>query len=148
MRKPFFADGLRFRCERCSACCRFDPGFVFLSRADADALANCLRLDYSSFVTVYCRWIPVGGGLEYLALKEKANFDCFLWEGEGCSVYHARPQQCRTFPFWESIVSSEESWQSAAADCPGIGHGPLIASEEIIRLSSLRSADPIVTRSV
>jgi hypothetical protein len=139
MWKPFFADGLRFRCTRCSACCRYDPGFVFLSRTDADALADFFRMDYSSFVQVYCRWVPAGGGVEYLSLKEKSNYDCFLWGERGCSAYEARPLQCRTFPFWESIT---------AADCPGIGQGPLIPREEIDRLSSLRAADPVVTRSV
>ena len=148
MPKPFYAAGLRFGCTLCSACCRFDPGFVFLSRRDADRLAARLGLDYSSFVAAYCRWIPAGGGVEQLSLKEKSNFDCFFWENGGCSVYEDRPLQCRTFPFWDSVVESKDSWKAVAADCPGMNAGPVVLAEEIARLLALRDGDPVVRRSV
>ena len=34
MSEPFYAEGLRFSCERCSACCRGEPGYVFLTKED------------------------------------------------------------------------------------------------------------------
>jgi len=68
-----------------------------------------------------------------LSLKEKPNLDCILWENGGCSVYDARPLQCRSFPFWSSCVSSAEEWEFHAAQCPGIGTGPLHDRREIER---------------
>jgi len=144
--KPHYEKGLRFSCARCSGCCRRDPGFVFLSIADAETLAKRIGLDYSSFVAAYCRWIPAGGGVELLSLKERANYDCVLWGADGCSVYEDRPLQCRTYPFWDSVVESEESWESTARDCPGMGNGRLFGKEEIERFISLREADPVATR--
>jgi len=37
-----------------------------------------------------------------------------------CSVYRARPTQCRTFPYWPSIMASEDDWKLAASKCEGI----------------------------
>jgi Fe-S-cluster containining protein len=143
---PFYEKGLRFSCARCSGCCRHDPGFVFLSLKDADVLAKRVGLGYSSFVAAYCRWIPIGGGIETLSLKERSNYDCVFWGSDGCSVYEDRPLQCRTFPFWESVVADQDSWRATAADCPGMDRGALHDEAEIERLLSLREADPAITR--
>ncbi len=146
MSERFYAKGLRFACTRCNACCRHDPGFVFLRRSDADALAARLGLGYSEFVETYCRWVPVGGGVEHLSLKERSNYDCILWGAHGCSVYEDRPLQCRTFPFWASAVRSREAWDATAADCPGIGQGPVHGADEIEAQLAAGEAEPIITR--
>ena len=73
-----------------------------------------------------------------LSLKEKPNLDCILWESGGCSVYEARPLQCRSFPFWSSCVASSEEWEYHARQCPGMGKGPLHSREEIDRWLALR----------
>lgn len=144
-KEPFYSEGLRFTCTRCSACCRFDPGFVFLSETDVHRLVRALDMVYTDFIGVYCRWIPIGGGYEQLSLKERSNFDCIFWK-EGCTVYEARPLQCRTYPFWSSIVLSEESWRAVTSDCPGIGHGQWHSREEIAEQLELREKEPIVVR--
>jgi hypothetical protein len=146
--ESFYDAGLRFSCTRCSGCCRHDPGFVFLSAKDAQSLAKSLDLSYSSFVAAYCRWIPAGGGVETLSLKERVNYDCVFWGKDGCTVYEDRPLQCRTFPFWDSVVADADSWRATAADCPGMNRGNLYSKEEIDRLISLRNDDPIVSRGV
>lgn len=146
MSERFYSKGLRFACTRCHACCRHDPGFVFLSRPDADALATRLGIGYSEFVEIYCRWVPVGGGVERLSLKERANYDCILWGKDGCSVYEDRPVQCRTFPFWASTVRSREAWDATGEDCPGIGQGPLHGVEEIEAQLAAGEAETIITR--
>ncbi|HQB07393.1 MAG TPA: hypothetical protein PK712_06015, partial [Rectinema sp.] len=53
-------------------------------------------------------------------------------ENYGCSVYPARPVQCKTYPFWETILENEQSWIEEAKYCPGIGKGPLISSNTIL----------------
>jgi len=144
---PFYSEGLRFGCARCSLCCRRDPGFVFLSEEDAEALAKRLGLEYSSFLSTYCRWIPSGGGVEVLSLKEKLNYDCILWGADGCSAYEDRPLQCRTFPFWDSVVADEASWRATAEECPGMNVGKLFGRDEIERLLALRTEHPAATRT-
>jgi uncharacterized protein len=130
MAEPFYAKGLRFSCQRCSACCRGEPGFVFLTREDLRRLLRRLRLDFKSFFHDYCTLVDAGTGMA-LSLRENAAFDCILWAEKGCSVYEDRPVQCSTYPFWSSIVESRSSWESESASCPGIGGGELRSREYI-----------------
>ncbi len=51
-----------------------------------------------------------------------------------CSVYSARPAQCRSYPFWPSLLHSPESWQQEAGYCEGIGRGPVVPPESIAEL--------------
>ena len=40
-----------------------------------------------------------------VTLRERANGECVFWDRQaGCTVYPARPAQCRTWPFWESVT--------------------------------------------
>jgi Fe-S-cluster containining protein len=142
-KKPFYARGLRFSCTRCSSCCRYESGFVFLSRKDAELIAKKLKMGYTIFVKTFCRWVPAPGGEVQLSLKEKANFDCIFWD-EGCKVYDHRPLQCRSFPFWESIMLSETIWEEL--DCPGKDRGTFHGSDEIEAYLGKRREEPVVRR--
>ena len=149
-KSPFYADGLRFSCIRCSACCRFESGFVFLSGKDAYLLETSLNMGHKEFTETFCRWVPSINGTEMLSLKEKSNLDCIFWNregsGGGCSVYESRPLQCRAFPFWSSVVSSRENWEMIQADCPGMGNGVLHSGDSIEKWLALRENEPIIER--
>jgi hypothetical protein len=68
------------------------------------------------------------------SLREKGNGDCVFYDRvKGCTVYPVRPDQCRTWPFWESNVVTPEEWQRTCEICPGAGKGDLIPAEEITR---------------
>jgi Fe-S-cluster containining protein len=103
---------------------------VFLSEKDLNKLASELKMDNDGFLSAYCRWVERGQGVELLSLKEKQNYDCIFWNS-GCTVYQSRPLQCRTFPFWESVLCSAKTWEAAAGSCPGINSGSLRSYEEI-----------------
>jgi Fe-S-cluster containining protein len=143
---PFYAQGLCFSCTRCSACCRFAPGYVFLSKTDVDILVSFLNMDYNEFIETYCRWINGYGGKARLSLKEKANYDCIFWK-EGCTVYEGRPRQCRTFPFWPDILRSAKSWGNAARSCPGIGKGKRYDRSYIELRLREQSMDPVIEKA-
>lgn len=143
---PFYKDGLAFECQRCSACCRHEPGFVFLSQADLDALCAGTGMDEDAFIAVYCRWVPWEGGVEILSLKEKANNDCIFWGDKGCEVYQNRPYQCSSYPFWGSILRDKKYWEDCARDCPGIGKGAIIPGDVIESLIEGRSNHPYISR--
>jgi Fe-S-cluster containining protein len=142
---PFYAGGLRFSCTRCSSCCRYESGWVFLSKKDVNRLAAELQMNYTDFVKTYCRWVPAGGGTERLSLKEKSNYDCIFWK-DGCSAYAARPLQCRTFPFWPGILDSAAAWEFAKSGCPGMGRGALAGREEIEARLAAQEAEPVLMR--
>ena len=143
---PFYTSGLRFSCTRCSYCCRKESGFVYLSEKDLIRLANDFQMDYTAFIEVWCRWVPFTQGRERLSLKEKSNFDCIFWDNQ-CSVYQARPLQCRVFPFWDSTLSSVEAWKVAGLGCPGINSGELHPKETIEGFLRIMEEEPVIERN-
>jgi Fe-S-cluster containining protein len=145
VKQPFYADGLRFSCTRCSSCCRYESGYVFLSPGDLDVLAKAQDMGGGDFIQTWCRWVPFGGGIDYLSLKEKANYDCIFWK-DGCMVYQNRPLQCRTFPFWDSILASAAAWENAKLECPGMGQGELFSMAHIEDCRQSRLDQPVITR--
>ncbi len=127
--EPWYKDGLPFACTRCGHCCTGTPGYVWVNDEEIAALAKARGDKTNEFAAVYTR--PSHGKR---TLREKANGDCVFWEaGRGCTVYAVRPRQCRTWPFWESNLTSPEAWQETVAVCPGSGVGELIPVEEILR---------------
>ncbi|MBP7262577.1 MAG: YkgJ family cysteine cluster protein [Spirochaetia bacterium] len=143
MSKPFWADGLRFSCTRCSACCRQEPGLVLLSASDLVRLMRHTGLAFRVFLDKFTRSVDMGNGWS-ISLTEKPGYDCVFWDG-GCTVYQARPVQCSTYPFWPGILDSERDWLSEAHECPGIGRGTVIDGAEIARrLEARMSNTPIL----
>jgi len=122
---------------------------VFLTEKDAFLLGEALKMGYNEFTEAFCRWIPSINRKEQLSLKEKSNFDCVFWvQGEGCSVYEARPLQCRAFPFWLSVAKTRESWKMTAESCPGMDKGILHSRDSIEKWLALQQCEPIIFRSI
>lgn len=141
---PFYNDGLQFECVQCHACCRHDPGYVFLSQRDLNRLARGTDLDEASFKEKYTRVVDFGF-VKRLSLTEKKNYDCIFWkEGIGCSVYEHRPLQCRAFPFWEANLVDKETWDATGQSCPGVNRGKLHRKEDIESWLRTRSAEPLL----
>jgi len=60
-----------------------------------------------------------------LSLKERRvdrSYDCIFFdrEAQGCSIYAARPLQCRTFPFWDYY---KQRVAILKQECPGVVDG-------------------------
>jgi Fe-S-cluster containining protein len=126
----WFAEGLRFTCTGCGSCCTGASGSVRLSDNDIDRLAKHLRLQPGRFVRQYTR--TVRG--ERRPIDAPGSSECIFLRSKACSVYEARPTQCRTFPWWRENLRDEESWREAASSCEGIDHpaAPLILADEIM----------------
>jgi len=129
--KCFYNNGLNFSCQRCSDCCRINPGFVFLSYNDLNNLCIATSLSKEDFIKQYCRIVDIGG-FQRVSLTEKKNYDCIFWEsGKGCVVYSFRPLQCQSYPFWSTNMDSFETWNSLTESCPGINNGKLNTKNDI-----------------
>ncbi|MBQ3648474.1 MAG: YkgJ family cysteine cluster protein [Spirochaetia bacterium] len=144
MQEPFYKDGLHFECQRCSGCCRFESGYVFLSHQDLDRLALKLSMTREEFLEKYCVKVDMGGVFR-ISLIEKENCDCIFWRDGGCAVYDARPLQCRSYPFWESQLKSREDWESLESSCPGVNKGRLHSKTEIEEWLALRKMEKLIT---
>jgi hypothetical protein len=125
---PWYKDGLRFKCTGCGDCCTGAPGFVWVNKDEIAALAEEVGLDEAEFEEQFVREIGVRK-----SLKELDNYDCVFLDGKTrkCTVYEARPRQCRTWPFWDSNVRSPETWAATCEVCPGSGKGRLYQLGEI-----------------
>jgi Fe-S-cluster containining protein len=126
--QPWYHRGLRFECTGCGACCIGAPGYVWVNKAEIEALASVLRLEVEQFEKRYVRQIGIRK-----SLVEFPNGDCVFFDNRsrGCQVYEVRPRQCRTWPFWASNLQTPETWQQTCRDCPGADHGPLASLREI-----------------
>jgi Fe-S-cluster containining protein len=52
-------------------------------------------------------------------LKTSTSRCIFLGEdGKECSIYEARPIQCRTYPFWPRLLENPESWEAEGVLAP------------------------------
>jgi Fe-S-cluster containining protein len=129
MTEPWYEGGLRFRCTRCGNCCTGAPGFVWVDDEEIVAIAGHCGQPVEEILGLYTR--PARG---QRSLRERANGDCVFYDRRaGCTIYPARPRQCRTWPFWNSNLASPEAWKRTCEVCPGAGQGELIAAEEITR---------------
>jgi Fe-S-cluster containining protein len=125
---PWYRDGLRFKCTQCGNCCTGEPGYVWVNKAEIEAIAKRLELTVAQVEKQYVK--PVG---IRKTLKEYSNGDCVFFdsEGRGCTIYEDRPRQCRTWPFWNSTIKNEEAWKETCEECPGAGKGDFFPLEEI-----------------
>ena len=126
----FWKDGILFQCQGSGKCCtsRGEFGYVYLTPDDRQLMAGHLGLSQAEFESQHCERTATVWHLK--EIKERP--DCqFLKDKNRCSVYEARPMQCRTWPFWPEMMNAK-SWSSeVVAFCPGIGKGPTISLAEI-----------------
>jgi hypothetical protein len=132
--EPWFKDGLKFQCTQCGNCCTGAPGYVWVNKEEIEALARTLGVEVEAFQRDYVRSVGIRK-----SLVEYDNGDCVFFDNVArkCTVYDARPRQCRTWPFWESNVRTPEDWQYTCQVCPGSGKGRTVPAEQILHQVSI-----------
>lgn len=125
--ETWYREGLAFTCTRCGDCCRGAPGYVWVTDEEIQRLAALRGESPEVFTRRFVRQVG-----PRMSLIEKPNGDCVFWENEnGCTVYSARPKQCRTWPFWPANLTDESAWERTCAFCPGSGQGRTHSLDEI-----------------
>jgi uncharacterized protein len=105
-------------CAECGGkCCTGESGNIFVNMDEIFNIATFLKLDQLSFREKYL----IKQGYKY-SLKEivfEASNDCIFFDREimGCSIYEVRPQQCRTFPFWDYFKTN---FNELEKECIGV----------------------------
>ena len=127
----WWAEGLRFSCVACGRCCRGEPGAIYFTPSEGAAISEFLTLSPEAFRRRYTtlRWGDI-------SIRERENGECLFYcsTSNRCAIYPVRPEQCRSFPFWPSILESKACWDEAARSCPGMNRGDLHSPEEIDRI--------------
>ena len=127
-RAPWYASGLRFECQPdCGRCCtrHGDYGYVYLEDDDLRSLAAHHGLGVAEYRRRFTRRED---GHTLLKIDGEV---CPYLDGARCTVYDARPTQCRTFPFWKSSLRTPAAWEALASFCPGIGRGDVVPLHQI-----------------
>lgn len=124
--KPWYHEGLQFNCTACGDCCSGEPGYVWLNLAEIREMAAAREQTVEDFEAENVVEVGIRK-----SLAERANGDCVLLDAKTrkCTVYQARPRQCRTWPFWDSNLKSPKAWAAACEECPGAGTGKLYTLE-------------------
>jgi len=131
---PWYQDGLRFHCTQCGNCCTGAPGVVWVTDEELAKLAELLGQPIDELRQQHTRRVE-----GRVSLTERKNGDCTFFDPESrrCTVYSARPAQCRTWPFWNSNIEDEDAWKLTQKGCPGAGHGRLYSLQEIQRQANV-----------
>ncbi len=124
----WYKDGLQFTCTQCGDCCTGAPGTVWVSDEELLEIAEYLDKPIGEIRLFHTRIVR-----GRVSLTEFANGDCTFFDPRTrkCTVYAARPIQCRTWPFWNSHLATPEAWQRVCDTCPGAGEGAFFSLEQI-----------------
>ena len=133
----WYDQGLRFQCTQCGNCCTGPPGYVWCDDREAQTLAAHLGLTVAEFRRRYAHQAHGRWTLNEQWNEQVHGYDCVFLRRDPvsgkalCSVYEHRPNQCRTWPFWELNLQSHAHWHRAARDCPGMNTGRFYPVEQV-----------------
>jgi Fe-S-cluster containining protein len=103
----WYPTGLSFECTGCGNCCSGpSTGYVWIDDSEIQRLADHLEIkDLDLFEKRFVRTVGARR-----SLVEYSDGDCIFLDPQTrrCSVYAARPRQCRTWPFWSSNLESPQ----------------------------------------
>jgi Fe-S-cluster containining protein len=127
-RSYFFDEGIRFQCQGCGTCCTGAPGVVRVDEQEIVAIAVFIERSVAETIDTFL--FPWANGH---SVREDDDGRCLFYD-DGCRIYPVRPRQCRTFPFWFSIMRAESRWNAIRSQCPGIGTGRRYTKAEILKI--------------
>ena len=105
-------------CATCKGrCCTGESGYIYVTKSEIFAIAEVLGMDVNEFALKYL----FKKGYKYSIKENKIDdsYECVFYDREsnGCKIYNARPNQCKTFPFWEYYKTRVDELK---LECPGI----------------------------
>ena len=131
---PWYAAGLAFECMQCGRCCAGpDEGYVWVTDEEIAAIAETIGVSQSQMRSQYVRKV----GNRQTLVEQSGSHDCVFLSpaadryDRGCRIYHVRPAQCRTWPFWTANLAGPANWSRAGCRCAGINRGKQFTYDEI-----------------
>jgi Fe-S-cluster containining protein len=106
-------------CDTCAGnCCIGESGYIWITVQEINFLAKHLGITLEEVRTKYLNKIGYKYSIKEVKLAED-NYACMFFnlEKKQCTIYEARPVQCRTFPFWDYF---KENTEEVYKECPAI----------------------------
>jgi Fe-S-cluster containining protein len=150
----YLEKGIEFSCQMCGKCCTgLNEGEVYLYEKDVLRLTKLLNIrgikhlrefaeKYFKIVDDSFFWKEPGAQrgktYRYKSLGFKFTGEdehCHFLKNNICTVHEARPFQCRSFPFWQMMVSSKKNFDTYTKKCKGLQllKGKFHTREEILK---------------
>jgi Fe-S-cluster containining protein len=110
---------------------------VWFSADEGRAMARQLGIDEAAFLERYGR--KLDGQWSLIEQQTEHGYDCIFLDRKSvpgkaiCGIYHARPTQCRTWPFWPENLKTKRAWEGVKrrTPCPGMDSGKVVPIESI-----------------
>ncbi len=106
-------------CSKCAGnCCIGESGYIWINASEIKKLSELLTISVDHLTQNYLNKINYKYSIKEKKIAEN-NFACVFFDLDlkQCSIYDARPSQCRTFPFWDYFKENEKE---VYIECPGI----------------------------
>ena len=122
-----------------------EAGAALLATRSAEEiakLATLVKMSVEDFEEEYVRRVGVRK-----SLIEYENGDCAFFDNKSrkCTVYSARPRQCRTWPFWPENRESKRAWITAKklTPCPGMDNGKAVGRHVPVLSNLIQLAEDV-----
>jgi Fe-S-cluster containining protein len=105
-------------CRSCGGrCCRGLGGYVWISLTELENMAAAKGMSAHLFARQYIR--QVQGRLSLRELVINGEHLCCFFDLIACccTMYENRPEQCRSFPFWDKF---QGDYHGLLRECPGV----------------------------
>lgn len=105
-------------CSTCQGkCCTGESGYIYVTQEEIVKISTLLNLEVSDFMAKYL--FKNGYKYSIKEVKYSDSYECAFYSRatNGCSIYDARPLQCKTFPFWDYFKTRVDELK---LECPGI----------------------------
>lgn len=106
-------------CNSCGGnCCVGESGYIWISESEIKELSKHLNLSINEVGFNYLMRVGYKYSIKEIQLDNN-NYACVFFDmnKKKCSIYEARPKQCRTFPFWDYF---KENVEEVYKECPAI----------------------------
>ncbi len=106
-------------CSQCDGnCCIGESGYIWINPTEIEVLALYLGITKEELIQKYLFKVGYKYSIKEIKLDANNYICCFFdINKKQCSVYEARPSQCRTFPFWEHFKKNK---QEVFKECPAV----------------------------
>lgn len=106
------------KCWTCrGACCRGLAGYIWLNMEEMAEIADMRSMAVQAFCKQYIR--RANGKLSLREHVVNGEYFCCFFDpiDRRCNIYEKRPEQCRTFPFWNQFKNDPSKLEH---ECPGV----------------------------
>ena len=105
-------------CNACGGkCCTGSSGYIWATPDEIQAMADSLGLTFAEFATRYTHRVNGQFSLNEVQ-RPQGDYACVFFD-KGCKIYAQRPEQCRTFPFWNRFKREP---RLVTSSCPGTAY--------------------------